>query len=149
MRNTMSVQLAKGQSHPSTQRPLITNIALRSFQVLVALLFLFAGTIKVILPIVLLQAQMPLPLPVLFVRFIAIAEVVGGLGLILPGLLRIRPLLTSLAALGLVLDMLGATAYNMISGQIGAAVTTVVLALICLAIASGRRSWAARSDGRK
>ncbi|HLZ62984.1 MAG TPA: DoxX family protein, partial [Ktedonosporobacter sp.] len=46
--------------------------------------------------------------------FIATAEVAGALGLILPGLLRIRPILTLLAALGLVLDMIGATAYNLI-----------------------------------
>jgi DoxX-like family len=144
MRNTVIVQLASGKRRPSKQRKLITSVALWSLQVLVALPFLFAGGIKLILPIALLQAQMPLPLPGLFIRFIATAEVAGALGLILPGLLRIRPMLTPLAALGLVLDMIGATAYNLISGQIGAAVTTGVLGLICLAIAYGRRSWAAR-----
>ncbi|HLZ61440.1 MAG TPA: DoxX family protein [Ktedonosporobacter sp.] len=144
MRNSVSIQLANENSRPSKQRKLITSIALWSLQVLVALPFLFAGGIKLILPIALLQASMPLPLPELFVRFIAIAEVAGGLGLILPGLLRIRPMLTPLAALGLVLDMMGATAYNLISGQGGAAVSTVVLGLICVAIAYGRRSWAAR-----
>jgi hypothetical protein len=144
MRNTVSTQLTSGNSRPSTQRKLITSVALWSLQVLVALSFLFAGAIKLLLPIALLQAQMPLPLPALFIRFIATAEVAGALGLILPGLLRIRPMLTPLAALGLVLDMIGATAYNLISGQIGAAVTTGVLGLLCLAIAYGRRSWAAR-----
>ena len=107
-------------------------------------MFLLVGGMKLIMPIQMLVAQMPLPLPGLFIRFIAIAEVAGALGLILPGLLRIRPLLTPLAALGLVLDMIGATTYNLISGEIGAAVTTVVLGLICLLIAYGRRSWAAR-----
>ncbi len=144
MRNTVSVQLANENSRPSKQRKLITSISLWTLQVVLALMFLFVGGIKLILPIQVLLAQMPLPLPELFVRFIATAEVAGALGLILPGLLRIRPMLTPLAALGLVLDMIGATAYNLISGQIGAAVTTVVLGLICLAIAYGRRSWAAR-----
>lgn len=144
MRNTVSVQLTNEQSRPSKQRKLITSISLWTLQVVLALMFLFAGGIKLLLPIQLLVAQMPLPLPSLFIRFIATAEVAGALGLILPGLLRIRPMLTPLAALGLVLDMIGATAYNLISGQIGAAVTTVVLGLVCLAIAYGRRSWAAR-----
>ena len=98
MRNTVSVQLASGNSRPSKQRKLITSIALWSLQVLVALPFLFAGGIKLILPIALLQAQMPMPLPGLFIRSIATAEVAGALGLILPGLLRIRPMLTPLAA---------------------------------------------------
>ena len=142
MRNTVSVQLTNENSRPSKQRKLITSISLWTLQVVLALMFLFVGGIKLILPIQLLLAQMPLP--GLFIRFIATAEVAGALGLILPGLLRIRPMLTPLAALGLVLDMIGATAYNLISGQIGAAVTTVVLGLICLAIAYGRRSWAAR-----
>jgi len=144
MRNTVSVQLTNENSRPSKQRKLITSISLWTLQVVLALMFLFVGGIKLILPIQLLLAQMPLPLPGLFIRLIATAEVAGALGLILPGLLRIRPMLTPLAALGLVLDMIGATAYNLISGQIGAAVTTVVLGLICLAIAYGRRSWAAR-----
>lgn len=107
-------------------------------------MFLLVGGMKLILPIQILVAQMPLPLPGLFIRFIATAEVAGALGLLLPGLLRIRPLLTPLAALGLVLDMIGATAYNLIGGQIESAVTTVVLGLICLVIAYGRRSWAMR-----
>ncbi|HLZ57324.1 MAG TPA: DoxX family protein [Ktedonosporobacter sp.] len=144
MRNTMSVQLNNENSRPSKQRKLITSISLWTLQVVLALMFLFVGGMKLLLPIALLRASMPLPLPDLFVRFIATAEVAGAFGLILPGLLRIRPMLTLLAALGLVLDMIGATAYNLISGQIGAAVTTVVLGLICLAIAYGRRSWAAR-----
>jgi len=144
MRNTVSVQLTNENSRPSKQRKLITSISLWTLQVVLALMFLFVGGIKLILPIQLLLAQMPLPLPGLFIRFIATAEVAGALGLILPGLLRIRPMLTPLAALGLVLDMIGATAYNLISSQIGAAVTTVVLGLICLVIAYGRRSWAAR-----
>ena len=144
MRNPGSAQLASENSRPSKQRRLITSISLWTLQVVLALMFLFVGGIKLLLPIQALQASMPLPLPELFVRFIATAEIAGAFGLILPGLLRIRPLLTLLAALGLVLDMIGATAYNLISGQIGAAVTTVVLGLICLAIAYGRRSWAAR-----
>ena len=73
--------------------------ALWIVQGLLALLFLFAGGMKLVLPIEELTAQMPLP--GLFVRFIGVAEVLGAIGLVLPGLLRLRPGLTPLAAAGL------------------------------------------------
>ena len=53
--------------------------------------------------------QGTIALPGAFLRFIGVAEVLGALGLILPGLLRIRPGLTPLAAAGLVIIMIGAT----------------------------------------
>ena len=145
MRNTVSIQTANGNnSRVAKKRKLITSIILWTVQGVLALMFLFAGGMKLILPIQMLLAQMPMVLPGLFVRFIGLVEVAGGLGLILPWLLRIRPMLTPLAALGLVLDMIGATVYNLISHQIGAAVVTVVLGLICVAIAYGRRAFATR-----
>ena len=48
-------------------------------------------------------------LPGLFIKFIGVCEVLGALGLILPGLLRIRRGLTPLAAAGLVIILIGAT----------------------------------------
>src|SRR2546428_1023255 len=83
--------------------------ALCIVQGLLALIFLFAGGVKLVLPIEEMTKQMPLPLPGLFLRFIGVAEVLGAIGLILPGLLRIRPGLTPLAATGLVIIMIGAT----------------------------------------
>ena len=71
------------------------NIALWIVQALLALLFLFAGGMKLIMPIEEMTKQ--IPLPGLFLRFIAVCEVLGALGLILPGLLRIRPGLTPLS----------------------------------------------------
>ena len=83
------------------------NRALWIVQGLLAALFLFGGTVKLMIPIEEMTAQMPLPGP--FIQFIAIAEVLGGLGLILPWALRILPGLTPLAASGLVIIMIGAT----------------------------------------
>lgn len=145
MKNTVSLpSVSTNKSRVNPSRRLITSIILWTAQVVIALMFLFAGGMKLVLPIALLVAQMPLPLPGLFVRFIGLAEFAGGLGLILPGLLRIRPMLTPLAAIGLLLDMIGATVYNLFAAQSGAAVVTVVLGLICVALACGRRSWFAR-----
>ena len=83
------------------------NLALWIVQGLLALIFLFTGGMKLALPLEELTAQ--LPLPGWFVRFLGVAEVLGAIGLILPGLLRIRPGLTPLAAAGLVIIMIGAT----------------------------------------
>jgi hypothetical protein len=76
------------------------NYALWIVQGLLALIFLFAGGVKLVMPLAALTEQTPLP--GLLVRFIGVAELLGAIGLILPGLLRIRPGLTPLAAMGLV-----------------------------------------------
>jgi uncharacterized membrane protein len=46
-----------------------------------------------------------------------VAEILGGLGLILPGLTRIRPELTVAAAAGLVVVMLAAAAWHLNRGE--------------------------------
>ena len=84
------------------------NVALWIVQALLALLFLFAGGMKLVMPIEELTKQMPLALPGWFIRFIGVVEVLGALGLILPWLTGIRPGLTPLAAAGLVILMAGA-----------------------------------------
>ena len=81
------------------------NLALWILQVLLALLFLFAGGMKLIMPIEEMTQQ--IAMPGLFLRFIGVCEVLGGLGLVLPWLAGIRPGLTPLAAVGLVIIMVG------------------------------------------
>ena len=63
-------------------------------QGLLALIFLFAGGVKLVLPIEVLTEQ--IPLPSLFVRFIGVAEVLGAICLILLGIPRILPAPTPL-----------------------------------------------------
>jgi hypothetical protein len=84
------------------------NRALWIVQGLLAALFLFGGVVKLLMPIEELTAAMPLPGA--FIQFIGVAEVLGALGLVLPWALRILPGLTPLAASGLVIIMIGATA---------------------------------------
>jgi hypothetical protein len=83
------------------------NRALWIVQGLLSALFLFAGTVKLMMPLD-EMAEMT-GLPAALIAFVAVAEVLGGLGLILPGLLRIRTDLAPLAAAGLVIIMIGAT----------------------------------------
>ncbi len=110
--------------------------ALWIVQGLLALIFLFAGGMKLVLPLEVLTKQMPLP--GLFVRFIGLAEVLGAIGLILPGLLRIRPGLTPLAAAGLVIIMIGATVLTVAGGDVALALITLVVGLLSAFVAYGR-----------
>ena len=81
---------------------------------------------------------MPVALPGWFLRFLGVAEVLGALGLVLPGLLRIRTGLTSLAAAGLVIIMIGATVVMWSSGMVAVALMNVVVALLAAFVAYGR-----------
>ncbi len=110
--------------------------ALWIVQGLLALIFLFAGGMKLVLPLEVLTEQMPLP--GLFVRFIGVAEVLGALGLILPGLLHIRPGLTPLAAAGLVIIMIGATVLTLAGGDVAPALIPLVVGLLAAFVAYGR-----------
>ena len=113
------------------------NVVLWIVQGLLAALFLFAGGAKFVMPPEVLTAGPP-ALPLLFIRFIGVCEMLGAIGLILPGLLRIRTGLTPLAAAGLVIVMLGATAYNLAAGDVATALITLVIGLLCAFVAYGR-----------
>ncbi len=112
------------------------NIVLWIIQVLLALLFLFAGVTKLILPIEEMTKQ--LAMPGLFLRFLGVAEVLGALGLILPALFRIKPWLTPLAAAGLTIIVIGATVITLMIGGGATAMIPLVTALLSAFVAYGR-----------
>lgn len=113
------------------------SIVLWVIQVLLALLFIWAGGFKLVAPLEKLAG--PVPLPGLFIRFIGVAELLGGIGLILPGLLRIRPGLTPLAAAGLVIIMIGAVVITLAGGSgVGMAVFPAVTGVLAGFVAYGR-----------
>jgi len=109
--------------------------ALWFVQIVLALLFLCAGGVKLVLPVEALG--MPFQLPAVFVHFIGVCEVLGALGLILPGVLRIRTHLTPLAAVGLTTIMVGATMFTP-PDQIQLAVVPVGVGLLAACVAHGR-----------
>ena len=117
------------------------NIVLWIIQIVLALLFLFAGGTKLVLPIETLQAMgspNQILLPGWLMRFIGVCEVLGALGLILPGLLRKRPSLTPLAAVGLVILMIGAVALSVAADGVVAGLVPLVVGLLCAFVAYGR-----------
>lgn len=112
------------------------NRALWVIQILLALLFLFAGGSKLAMSAAELTGQTPIP--AWFLRFIAVMEILGGLGLVLPGMLRRHTTLTPLAAAGLFVIMIGAVAVTVQTMGIGMAILPLVTGALTLFVAYGR-----------
>jgi uncharacterized membrane protein YphA (DoxX/SURF4 family) len=121
---------------PRTNALTKTNIALWVAQALLALLFLMAGGSKLTMPAEAMTAQVPAPIE--FLRLIGIAETMGALGLILPGIFRIKTGLTPLAAAGLVIVMNGATGFTLAAGSGAQAVVPFIIGVVLAAIAYAR-----------
>jgi len=117
------------------------NIVLWIIQILLALMFLFAGGTKLVLPLDVLKSMgspNQVVLPGLLLRFIGVCEVLGALGLVLPGLLRIRPGLTPLAASGLLIIMIGAVALTIVGDGVAMAIAPLIFGVLCAFVAYGR-----------
>ncbi|HZS34651.1 MAG TPA: DoxX family protein [Methylomirabilota bacterium] len=123
-------------SGPRPRRPPALTSWLWAVQGLLALVFLLAGGLKLVLPLE--QMTGPVPLPGSLLRFIGVAEVLGAVGLVLPGLLGIRPALTPLAGAGLVVIMVGATGITLAGGQVLPALIPLGVGLLAAFIAYGR-----------
>ena len=116
------------------------NIALWVLQVLLGLLFAGSGAAKLAQP-----KQQMLKSPRMgwagdfsqsSIRLIGLAEVLGGVGLILPAALKVLPVLTPLAALGLSSIMFGAVMTH--ARRREPFVPSLVLALLALVVYIGR-----------
>jgi len=123
------------------------NVALWIVQGLLAALFLFAGGAKLVLPLD--QMTGPVALSGWFLRFLGVAEVLGAFGLVLPGLLRIRPGLTRLAAAGLVIIMIGATVVTLVGGMVAVALMNLVVTFLAAFVAYGRWRLAPYRDSSR
>lgn len=103
---------------------------------LLAVAFFFIGLMKVVTPAAELET-MARGVPVILLKVAGTAEVLGALGLVLPALTRIQPILTPLAAIGLVVTMISATITNVIIAQYGIIPTTLILGAL-----AGFVAWA-------
>jgi putative oxidoreductase len=117
------------------------NIALWVLQVLLAAVFLMAGLTKLTTPITQLSVMLAwtASVPELMVRFIAVAEILGALGLLLPSLTKIQPSLTPLAALSLSVVMALAVLFHITRGEFGVTLPSLVLGVLSAFVAWGRR----------
>ncbi len=119
-----------------------SRIVLWTLQALLAALFLFAGGSKLAMPTAELARLAHMNGD--FLKFIGVCEVLGGLGLVLPGLLRVRVGLTPLAALGLVIIMVGAVAITATQSLAGA-LFPLVVGVLAAFVAGARRIPSART----
>jgi DoxX-like protein len=120
------------------------NVVLWIIQALLALLFLFAGGVKLIIPIAAMAKQVALP--GWFLRFIGVCEVLGAIGLILPGITRIRTGLTPLAASGLVIIMIGATWITLAKVSVLSALFPLAVGVLAAFVAYARSRLAPVSE---
>jgi len=118
------------------------NSVLWIVQGLLAVMFLFAGGSKLVMSAAQMTEQASavggMQLPIAFIRFIGVCEVLGAIGVIVPWLTGIRPALTPLAAAGLVVIMFGATAINLTTTVPALAIFTLILGLLAAFVAYGR-----------
>jgi hypothetical protein len=112
------------------------NVTIWVVQSVLAALFLFAGGFKLLTPVAALAAQSHMSGD--FMKFIGVAETLGALGLVLPGITRIRVELTPLAAAGLTIIMLGAVAVSVIQGPAAGAIVPFIVGSLCVFVARRR-----------
>ena len=113
------------------------NVALWIVQALLAAVFMFSGVMKFVMPVEEMTKQMP-SMPGWFLHFIGVCEILGGLGLILPGLFRTRTGLTPLAAACLIIIMIGATVVSAMVGPVVMALLPLIVGLLLVFVAYGR-----------
>ena len=117
----------------------VVPYALWTAQALLAATFLFAGSMKFVMSAE--DMTKDIDLPVAFLRFIGVCEVLGGIGLIGPGVLRFRRGLTPLAAMGLVIIMIGATVITVATMGVAPALFPFGVGVVAAFVAYYRRAW--------
>ncbi len=116
------------------------RIALWIVQSLLAFAFLAAGFMKATVPLAELATQMAWveSFPAFAVRLIGVAEIAGALGLILPSITRIKPVLTPIAAAALVVLMIGGAGTHLVLGEAAMMPPSIVLGTLAAFVAWGR-----------
>lgn len=139
-----AVQTANPTSVQSAQtRPKALHIGLWVVQGLLAAAFVMAGAMKLgssQADIIAMGDHMAWAgrVPAGLIKLIGAAELLGGLGLVLPAATRVAPKLTPIAALGLVTVMVLAASHHLMNGEAASIGSNVVLALLAGFVAWGR-----------
>lgn len=116
------------------------NVALWIVQSLLAIVFGMAGAMKILTP----QEKLPdnlesvKSLPAGFVKFTGTVELMAMAGLLLPGITKTLPILTPIAAVGLVLVMIGAIIAHLPRKEYQSVAMNVMLLLMASFVAFGR-----------
>lgn len=138
MTATIRLEPSSRSRSESPARPLV-SYALWTVQVLLALLFVYAGAMKFVMSADDMTKDIDLSVP--FLRLIGACEVLGGFGLILPGLLHMRRALTPVAGSGLAIIMIGAVVVTVASMGVLPALFPLVVGLLVAFVVRGRWRW--------
>lgn len=122
------------------QQKSVFNILLWVVQLLLTALFVISGMMKLGYPIDKLAALYPWTgqVPAIYVRLLGIVDLAGGLGLLLPALLRIKPTLTVWAAIGIMVLMILATLFHISRGEASVTGFNLVVTLLAGIVVWGR-----------
>lgn len=115
----------------------VLNVALWILQALLAALFFWHGQFMAFPPadmVALLNSTIG-EVPRVF---IGVVEMLAAAGLLLPGLTRILPFLTTLAAAGLMIVMSSATVFHLLRGKTTSATSTAVIFVLVTLVAALR-----------
>jgi putative oxidoreductase len=125
------------------------HVLLWVIQIVLILLFAFTGFMKSFMPIAELAEQMPWvsEVPAWMVRIPGVAELIGSLGLLLPTVLRKKPGMSIVAAFGLMMVMIIATAFHYTREEYILMIVPIALILLCSFLAVGRTTMAPYSRG--
>ncbi|MEW6469852.1 MAG: DoxX family protein [Bacteroidota bacterium] len=116
------------------------NVALWIAQLALAAMFIMSGFTKVTMPLDKLMIQLPWvkDVPADLVRFIGLAELIGGAGVLLPSFFPVKPVLVPLAAMGLCVIMLLAAVFHITRGETEPIGINLALAGLAFFVAWGR-----------
>jgi uncharacterized membrane protein YphA (DoxX/SURF4 family) len=136
---TAAANVRRPLASRSESRRSLAPYALWGAQIVLAAIFLFAGVMKFVMSAE--EMTRDIDLPIAFLRFIGVCEVLGALAMILPGISGIQRKLTPIAAMGLIVIMIGATSITIGVMGVVPALYPFVVGLVALFVAYGRRSW--------
>lgn len=127
---------------PDTRPPAALSVTLWVVQILLALMFIASGLWKLLTPIEQLAESFPWvgEVSAVLVRGTSLLDVVGGLGLLLPSVTRIRPRVAVAAAIGCAALQLGAIVFHVSRGEVADIPFNLVLLTLALFVAWGRNT---------
>ncbi len=140
MSDVLQRQEGVGSGQKRSRKVVVMTVLLWVVQVFLAANFLFAGSFKLFETDQMLAQFYP-GMPNGFLRFIAVCEMLGALGLVGPGIVRRWRWLTPLAACGLLVIMVGAVVYSVVMFGWMMAISPLVGAVLSAVIVYGRRDW--------
>ena len=114
------------------------NVLLWLLQVLLAVAFIAHGLLFLFPPPE-IAVQMDATLPRWFQLFLGVAEVLAGIGLTVPGLIRRHTWAIPAAAVGIMIVMISATIWHIVRAEYSSAGITFVLLIMASVVAYKRR----------